>query len=414
MPSSAPLFNVGGKILQTIKDNGYEAFFVGGCVRDFLLQRKINDIDICTSAPPELVMTLFSRTIPTGLQHGTVTVLLEEEMFEVTTYRTESGYQDHRRPDAVRFVSDLREDLLRRDFTINAMAMDEQYNIMDYFQGQEDLSNCVIRAVGNPLQRFEEDALRILRAVRFSCQLGFDIEEQTLLAMQGTVQGLQYVSFERKVNEWMKCFRSPHVTKGLSYLQDLRVFEDIAPFSTFETGYQQLFHYPLTDLDETERWLLLFRLTPQPKPIILDFLKKSNMDKHTKQILTTEYELACDQPGLQDVNHIPHKALLELGVPAIVRLLKLNQLLELGEWDHRLGDRVKHRHKALPIHRKKDLAIDGHDVVQAINKPAGPWIQCMLEDALEKVLNRVLPNEKDALLDEIKRQLRTEKRDAHE
>ena len=171
-------------IIEKLEENGYEGFAVGGCVRDALLFRNPDDWDITTSAKPEQVKELFKRTVDTGIQHGTVTVLLDREGFEVTTYRIDGEYEDSRHPREVCFTSNLTEDLKRRDFTINAMAYSEKRGLVDEFDGVLDLKQGIIRCVGNPEERFSEDALRILRAVRFAAQLGFQIEEKTFSAIR--------------------------------------------------------------------------------------------------------------------------------------------------------------------------------------------------------------------------------------
>ena len=169
-------------ILSRLNEAGYEAFVVGGCVRDALLDREPHDWDITTSALPSQVKEIFGRTIDTGLKHGTVTVMKGGEGYEVTTYRVDGVYEDGRHPKEVTFTPNLREDLQRRDFTINAMAYGVKEGLVDLFGGRQDLENGVIRAVGDPMQRFSEDALRIMRAVRFSAQLGYEIEKETLSA----------------------------------------------------------------------------------------------------------------------------------------------------------------------------------------------------------------------------------------
>mgnify|MGYP002747897424 FL=1 len=163
-------------IIDVLENNGYEAFAVGGCVRDTILDREPQDWDITTSALPEQVKELFNRTLDTGIQHGTVTVMIKHVGYEVTTYRIDGEYNDSRHPESVEFTSNLIEDLKRRDFTINAMAYNEREGLVDAFDGINDINNKIIRCVGEPEERFGEDALRILRAVRFSAQLGFDID----------------------------------------------------------------------------------------------------------------------------------------------------------------------------------------------------------------------------------------------
>lgn len=184
-------------ILKTLEENGYEAYVVGGCVRDMLLGRKPGDWDITTSAQPQQVKALFRRTIDTGIQHGTVTVMFGDEGYEVTTYRMDGEYEDHRHPKEVLFTPNLLEDLKRRDFTINAMAYNPQTGIVDKFDGMGDLKRKCIRCVGNPGQRFEEDALRMLRGIRFAGQLQFHIEEETRQAIARKAPTLVNVSAER-------------------------------------------------------------------------------------------------------------------------------------------------------------------------------------------------------------------------
>lgn len=197
-------------ILHTLEEHGYEAYAVGGCVRDSMLGRVPDDWDITTSARPEQVKELFRRTVDTGLQHGTVTVLIEKEGFEVTTYRVDGEYEDGRHPKEVAFTASLEEDLKRRDFTINAMAYNHSRGLVDLFRGMEDLEDGIIRCVGDPLERFTEDALRIMRAVRFSAQLGFAIEEKTRGALGVLAPNLKNVSAERIQVELLKLLVSPH------------------------------------------------------------------------------------------------------------------------------------------------------------------------------------------------------------
>ena len=185
------------EILDILHSHGYEAYVVGGCVRDSILARTPDDWDITTSAKPEEVKKLFRRTVDTGLQHGTVTVLLGNDGYEVTTYRLDGEYEDSRHPKEVTFTSSLEEDLKRRDFTINAMAYNQEEGLVDLFGGMRDLQGKVIRAVGEPKERFTEDALRIMRAVRFSAQLGFTIDEKTYEALAELSPNLKHISAER-------------------------------------------------------------------------------------------------------------------------------------------------------------------------------------------------------------------------
>ncbi|MDO5145581.1 MAG: CCA tRNA nucleotidyltransferase [Eubacteriales bacterium] len=197
-------------IIQTLSSHGYEAYIVGGCVRDSILGLTPSDWDITTSARPDQIKALFPRTIDTGIKHGTVTVMVDKEGYEVTTYRIDGLYEDHRRPSDVTFTSSLREDLMRRDFTINAMAYNEEEGLVDLFGGMKDLENRTIRCVGKATDRFNEDALRMLRAVRFAGQLHFTIEQETRQAIIDCHQNLKDVSAERIQMELLKLLISDH------------------------------------------------------------------------------------------------------------------------------------------------------------------------------------------------------------
>lgn len=198
------------KIIGCLQQHGYEAYAVGGCVRDTLLGRVPEDWDITTSAKPETVKELFARTIDTGLQHGTVTVMMGSEGFEVTTYRIDGEYEDARHPKEVIYTSNLLEDLKRRDFTINAMAYNNETGLVDAFDGERDLKKGIIRCVGVAQERFREDALRMLRAVRFAAQLGFEVEQSTRQAVHQLAENLSKISAERIQAELIKLLISPH------------------------------------------------------------------------------------------------------------------------------------------------------------------------------------------------------------
>ena len=230
-------------ILKIIEKNGYEAYFVGGCVRDYLLDVDFSDIDVTTNALPEQVKEIFGKTIDTGLQHGTVTVIFKGEAYEITTFRTESDYSNHRAPDKVEFVRNLKEDLDRRDFTINAMAMDSRGVIYDFHNGVTDLKNGVIRTVNDPSERFYEDALRMLRAFRFSSKLNFEIEESTFFAIKKNAKLIEFVSVERIVSEFKKLLVgvgcenslekliSSEIHKYIPFLKYIKTYQDLSPYT---------------------------------------------------------------------------------------------------------------------------------------------------------------------------------------
>lgn len=267
-------------IIETLQKNGYEAFAVGGCVRDMLNGDTPHDFDITTSAEPETVMSLFEKTVPTGIKHGTVTVIINGVPNEVTTYRADGEYRDHRRPDSVIFVKSLREDLARRDFTVNAMAYNKVDGLKDFFGGREDIENRILRAVGEPGRRFYEDALRIMRLFRFSSVLGFDIEENTLKAALEYAPTLKSVSAERIYSELLKtlCGKNPAALKPLT---DIGGLGFLGVNTSPDYGI-----LPLLGSADTKLFAFLYSGGAEVSPA-LDFLKVPNKTKKAARDMLT-------------------------------------------------------------------------------------------------------------------------------
>ncbi len=267
-------------IIETLQKNGYEAFAVGGCVRDMLNGDTPHDFDITTSAEPETVISLFEKTVPTGIKHGTVTVIINGVPNEVTTYRADGEYRDHRRPDSVIFVKSLREDLARRDFTVNAMAYNQKDGLKDFFGGREDIENRILRAVGEPGRRFYEDALRIMRLFRFSSVLGFDIEENTLKAALEYAPTLKSVSAERIYSELLKtlCGKNPAALKPLT---DIGGLGFLGVNTSPDYGI-----LPLLGSADTKLFAFLYSGGAEVSPA-LDFLKVPNKTKKAAQDMLT-------------------------------------------------------------------------------------------------------------------------------
>ena len=253
---SVPLFVSALPVLQTLKEAGHEAVFVGGSVRDLVLGKEISDVDIATSATPEEVKSLFSHTVDVGIEHGTVLVLHHHDSYEVTTFRTEGTYQDFRHPDSVTFVRSLEEDLMRRDFTINALAVNDQEEIVDYFGGIEDLEREIIRCVGNPMERFNEDALRMMRAVRFAGQLGFTIESDTFNAIRTLKANLERVAVERMKVEFEKMILSPHRTLSFKAFVESDLYHSCPDFKEAKETLLKLGEFQLEKLTITQAWIL--------------------------------------------------------------------------------------------------------------------------------------------------------------
>ncbi|MBQ7296104.1 MAG: CCA tRNA nucleotidyltransferase [Clostridia bacterium] len=230
------------EVIKALEEAGFEAYVVGGCVRDMLMGKEINDIDITTSALPEETKAIFKRTIDTGIKHGTVTVLTDKAPVEITTYRIDKGYSDSRHPDSVAFTRSLTQDLARRDFTVNAMAYNPKTGIIDPFDGESDIKNMVIRCVGQAEKRFKEDALRILRALRFSSVLGFTLEAETANAVINCRNLLKNISAERIYSELSKMLCGKDIKRVL--LTYAEVFEEIIPELCGMRGFDQRnFHH---------------------------------------------------------------------------------------------------------------------------------------------------------------------------
>lgn len=248
------------KILNMLKENGYEAYIVGGCVRDSILKRNPNDWDITTNAKPEEVIKLFDKVILTGIKHGTVTIVINKQSYEVTTYRTDGEYEDNRRPKEVKFVRDLKEDLARRDFTINAMAYNEEDGLVDYFDGIIDLNNKIIRTVGDAKKRFSEDALRMLRAIRFSSQLDFIIDKNILLAIKELKNNINNISKERIREEFNKILISN--PGNINVLKECKLLDYIIPFigEIYDLDKENLYNHIIISTESIEP-ILHLRLT---------------------------------------------------------------------------------------------------------------------------------------------------------
>ena len=267
-------FKEAAPVIREINAQGFEAYFVGGSVRDALLNKPIHDVDIATSAYPEEIKQIFKRTVDVGIEHGTVLVLMEDQQYEVTTFRTESTYQDFRRPDEVTFVRSLKEDLKRRDFTINALALDSTGEIIDLFDGIEDLTNQTIRAVGNPHERFHEDALRMMRSLRFASQLDFKIEEKTLAAIAEFHPLLEKISVERITIEFVKMLLGVNRQGGLAPFIETECYQYCPKLREQGAGLFRLMDLPARQIEtEAEAWTLLIQSLNLPEAEIRSFLK---------------------------------------------------------------------------------------------------------------------------------------------
>ena len=423
-------------VIQTLEAAGYEAYAVGGCVRDSVLGRIPADWDITTSALPEQVKELFHRTIDTGIEHGTVTVMMDKEGFEVTTYRVDGEYRDHRHPEQVNFTGELKEDLRRRDFTINAMAYNDRCGMVDAFGGIEDLKHGVIRCVGVARERFEEDALRILRAVRFAAQLGFEIEKETADAARALAGNLKDISAERIQTELVKLLVSPHpemlrpayelgITRVV--LPEFDVMMETPqhhPHHMYSVGEHTLKALEFTDPEKVLRLSVLFHdfgkpqtrttvdgvdhfhghanVSAQETVRIMRRLKFDNatMDQVKRIVL---YHDARPQPDERQIRRLLHRAGEDI-FPGLFQVMgadilaqseyrKMEKLVNL-ERVHQVYDEILKRKDCISL---KNLQVTGKDLIAAGMKP-GKKIGEILNQMLEDVLETPEHNEREYLL----------------
>ena len=460
-------------ILEKLNNAGYEAYAVGGCVRDSILGRNPDDWDITTSAKPEEVKTLFSKTIDTGIQHGTVTVMLSHEGYEVTTYRIDGEYEDSRHPKEVIFTSDLLEDLKRRDFTINAMAYNHlnyendielsqvikrkeqeetdvfgackeiEYNrrkgsgLVDAFGGIEDIQNKVIRCVGNPIHRFEEDALRMMRAVRFSAQLGYEIEEETGKAIKVLAGNLANISAERIQVEMVKLLVSDHpdylrkayetgmtkvffpefdkameteqknphhmysvgehILHSLNYVKKDKVlrltmlFHDIAKPLTIQTDEEGIDHfYGHGDIGEEMAFQILRRLR----------FDNDTINKVCKLVKYHDQKLSLKPGKLR-------KAIVKTGPELFPLLLEVKEADMMAQSSYKREEKQQELEDIRKVYQKilekkdclilKDMAVTGRDLIEQGMKP-GKELGEVLQKMFEYVLENPEKNNKEDLL----------------
>lgn len=390
------------EILGKLREHGYEAFAVGGCVRDAILGRIPGDWDITTSAHPEEVKQVFGHTIDTGLQHGTVTVMRDHIGYEITTYRIDGEYEDGRHPKEVVFTAELREDLRRRDFTINAMAYSHETGIVDIFGGTEDLAARRIRCVGDAGERFTEDALRILRAVRFSAQLGFSIEEMTWQALCGLAPSLVHVSKERVQVELTKTLlsdRPEYIWKteaaGLAPYISKTFPEVFAAWKERKRISGAAAHLPA---EKALRWA--YFLAPAGEESCVRVLRELKMDNDTIDKAKILSRFAFTQIEPEEVS--VRRAMSAMEDMVFDWLLLLQEVLMPERMDavkmvRSLAKQIRERSDCI---RLKTLAVTGKDLIQAGIQP-GPALGKTLHLLFEKVLENPAWNEKDRLLTEV-------------
>lgn len=424
-------------IINEIEKAGFEAYAVGGCVRDTLLNRQPDDFDITTSAKPLEIKALFPRTVDTGIQHGTITVMIGKEGYEVTTYRIDGEYKDHRHPENVIFTPNLTEDLRRRDFTINAMAYNEKQGLIDVFNGTEDIKRKIIRCVGNPRERFTEDALRIMRAVRFAAQLGYTIEENTKTAMKELAENLKDISAERICVELTKLLVSPNPSyiREAYYLGITKVIlpefdeamktEQNHPHHCYTVGEHILHGLELIENDRILRFTVLFHDLGKPATrttdeggldhfyghaaksaeIANDICRRLRFDNDSRKKIVRLVK--CHDLKIEENETAVRKAAALVGVDLFPSLLKIKRADMLSKSMYKREENIRNLAAVEKIYGDvlkkkqclslKELAVSGNDLLNAGMKP-GKEIGDTLQKLLEFVLENPEKNTKDYLL----------------
>ncbi|MCL6602351.1 MAG: CCA tRNA nucleotidyltransferase [Paenibacillus sp.] len=421
-----------GIVVNCLIANGHEAYWVGGCIRDELLNRPVHDMDITTSALPEQVVSIFPRCIPTGLQHGTITVLQNKYGFEVTTYRTESGYADHRRPEHVVFVNDVKEDLRRRDFTINAMAWGIEGRLLDPFGGAIDLEHRTVRCVGDAEERFEEDALRMLRCVRFASTLDFSVAKNTWRGLLRQRDKLAHIAVERVRAELERIVEGPHPRRGLGMLSRSGLLQrgrapfpwtvsDLAAAAALSAGIGELESARL-------RWALLLHALGRSADEADKLLRAWTFPGATRISVAGVLRVreawtaalgevpAGDPAGTDELRRRWIAAVLTYGQDAACGWLSLLRVLpsdspptpltHLAVKDFPVTGQVWIAQ--MPVSSLQELEVGGKDLTEALDRRPGPWLGFMLNELLLAAASGDIPNDRQLLLAEAKRMGRHE------
>ncbi|HFI0101196.1 TPA: CCA tRNA nucleotidyltransferase [Streptococcus suis] len=382
-------------ILEKIKAAGYEAYFVGGSVRDAILGRPIHDVDIATSSYPQETKQIFSRTIDVGIEHGTVLVLEGKKEYEITTFRTEEEYVDFRRPSQVSFVRSLEEDLKRRDFTVNAFALDEEAQIVDLFDGMTDLENRTLRAVGIPAERFNEDALRIMRGFRFAATLDFEIEPTTFTAMFETAPLLEKISVERSFIEFNKLLMADFWRKGLRAMIDSKAYDflpDLAGKSdeleTMLTSLTEEFRFSTSE----QAWAMLFVCLGIDN--IKSFLKKWKTSNDFQRSVVKLVEIY----QLRQAGPVTKQICFKYGKEFLFLVEELRQAQGLIT-DFAAIDKI---YQALTIHDKHEIVVNGGHLMKTFDLKPGPVLGELLKEVEFQIVEGQLENEEQAIMTFVK------------
>ena len=385
-----PLFLEALPVMQQLVDAGYEAYFVGGSVRDMLLHKPISDVDIATSATPQEVKEIFPHTVDVGIEHGTVMVIHHKEGYEVTTFRTEEGYEDFRHPDKVTFVRSLEEDLKRRDFTINALAIGIDDQLMDFFDGIGDLERQCIRCVGDAKERFNEDALRMFRAVRFVGQLGFQIEENTKNAISLLKMNLSKVAVERMKVEFEKMIQSSYRKDALKLFVETGLYQACPLFDGKGEILLKLAEYPIKEMSVLQAWILFvdeLKLSDKEVTHLLKSWKSSNEQIRDVLVGYKTYRARKEEEW---------NFFLAYDCPYEVAC-EVEQLL-IAQNKSTSTEGLEATYQSLPIHSMNDIQLNGHDIIRILKlEKKGPIIGQVLKTVEKMILEQSISNDAEVL-----------------
>jgi tRNA nucleotidyltransferase (CCA-adding enzyme) len=363
-------------VIKDLKKAGYEAYIVGGAVRDHVLKMPMNDIDIATNAKPYQVAKLF-KTKDTGRKYGTVTVFMQNETFEVTTYRIDGIYKDFRHPDEVVYSESVIEDVMRRDFRMNGLLMTENEEIIDHVEGLKDIHNKVISTIGNPHERFNEDALRMLRAIHFQAKLGFQIDKETRDAILELKDNLKQVSMERVFNEMIKILKGKYAKRAMKSLVTTELHMTLP-------GLKKGIEY-ISTMDEVPFVDAFFTLCFALENDIPKNWKFSNKHRH-------RYETAVMLINKNEA--ITQRDLFTYGLDICLLANKVSFMLNRSP---NLRSKIENDFNNLPLKSELDLKLRGQEIVKLTNKKPGAWLSAIQKEMVESILDQKLTNDKEKL-----------------
>ncbi|MGH0430053.1 CCA tRNA nucleotidyltransferase [Bacillus hominis] len=390
-------FKKASSIIEILKQHGHEAYFVGGSVRDLIIDRPIGDIDIATSALPEEVMAIFPRHVPVGLEHGTVIVVENGEPYEVTTFRTESEYEDFRRPSSVQFVRSLEEDLKRRDFTMNAIAMTEEGEMVDLFAGQEAIRLKEITTVGDAADRFQEDALRMMRGIRFVSTLGFSLEIKTKQAIETYGHLLEHIAIERITVEFEKLLTGTYCVNGLQELVETKLFSHLPYLQMSEERLLKATQYKWDSFEtDVEVWaFFLYCIGEEHPSVFLRQWKFSN--KKIKDIVAVLLAIRSRKEKEWDTI-----LLYKTGLHIAEMAERVYEAI-IESYNSASVKQVQLLFYALPIKNRQEMNVTGNDLLSWADKKPGPWVAEMLQNIEEAIVQGDLVNKKENIREWLQR-----------